>query len=262
MLRMFLALAVWATQAAAQSVTAVLEPAQLADIRSTVAGRITEIAVSEGDRVAIGTVLVQMDSAVQQARVALAKQAAGARGQLQRAAATVDQAEAFATRVRQARARGAAQAWEVTAAEQAVLIAEAEFVIAQEAQSNAAGQLAMEEATLAEFGLRAPFDGTVLEIFKEPGEIIDTQEVVITFGHLRTLQATAFVPVEGFGTLEPGKTLRAIVDDGRRATEQIVTVDVVDPRIDPASQTVRVTMTLPNGDLSIAPGATLVLAAD
>lgn len=245
--------------AAAQSVTAVLEPAKIAEIRPTVSGRLSEIAVNEGDEVVAGTMLAQMDNAVQMARVSLAEQAAAAQGQLQRAAAATGEAEAFVARVDQARARGAAQNWEVTAARQALKLAQAEQVIAQEAQRMAQGQLVLEQATLSEFELRAPFDGTVMQIFKEPGEIIDTQQSVITLGHLRTLEATGFFPVDQFSDLEAGRTFRATVDNGRTQSETVVTVISVDPRIDPASRTVRVTVELPNGDLGFAAGATVVI---
>ncbi len=245
--------------AVAQSVSAVLEPAKIAEIRPTVAGRLSEIAVAEGDQVVAGAKLAQMDNAVQMARVSLAQQAAEAQGQLQRAAAATGEAEAFVVRVDQAHARGAAQNWEVTAARQALKLAQAEQVIAQEAQRQAEGQLALEQATLSEFELRAPFDGTVLQIFREPGEIVDTQQSVITLGHLRTLEATGFFPVDQFSDLEVGRTFRATVDNGRAQSETVVTVISVDPRIDPASRTVRVTIELPNGDLSFAAGATIVI---
>jgi RND family efflux transporter MFP subunit len=243
----------------AQSVSAVLEPSKTAEIRSTVAGRIADIAISEGARVEAGALLVQMDNAVQMARVALAAQSSSADGQLQRAKAAVDEASARADRIAQARARGAAQAWEVSAAQQALLIAQAELVIAQEAQDLATGQLALEQAILGEFMLRAPFDGTVLQVFRETGEIVDTQQVLIAFGHLRTLEATAFMPVTALDDFVVGQDIPATIDTGNDRLQRNVTVQMIDPRIDPASRTVRVTLSLANEDLTFPAGATLEL---
>jgi len=243
----------------AQSVTAVLEPSKTAEIRSTVAGRIADIAVEEGDRVGTGASLIQMDNAVQMARVTVAAQSSRADGQLQRAKAAVDEAAARADRIAQARTSGAAQSWEVDAAQQALRIAQAEQVMAQEAQGRAAGQLQLEEAILEEFLLRAPFDGTVLQVFKETGEIVDTQQVLIAFGHLRTLEATAFMPVSALDDLTEGQSIAAIIDTGSDRIDAEVTVHRIDPRIDPASRTVRVTLTLANADLAFPAGATLEL---
>jgi membrane fusion protein (multidrug efflux system) len=248
-----------ACPALAQSVTAVLEPSKTAEIRSTVAGRIADITVDEGDRVTTGASLIQMDNAVQMARVTVAAESSRADGQLQRAKAAVDEAAARADRIAQARTRGAAQSWEVDAAQQALRIAQAEQVMAQEAQGRAAGQLQLEEAILEEFLLRAPFDGTVLQVFKETGEIVDTQQVLIAFGHLRTLEATAFMPVTALDDLTEGQSIPATIDTGSARIDTNVTVHRIDPRIDPASRTVRVTLMLANEDLDFPAGATLEL---
>ena len=97
MIRVLALLVVLALPAAAQeTVSASLEPSQQGDIRSAVAGRIATREVREGARVQGGEVLLSIDSAVQQARVDLARLAAEASGALQRAETALAQAVAVA----------------------------------------------------------------------------------------------------------------------------------------------------------------------
>lgn len=252
-------LSVLAAPVCAESISAVLEPAQMAEMRATVAGRISDILVVEGAVITKGQLIATMDGGVQDARVALAQLAADSSGQQDRAEALVGQAQGLATRVTQAQARGAAQAWEVNQANQAVRIAQADQTIAAEARLRAQSQLDLERAILSEFEVRAPFDGTVLQIYKEPGEIIDTQEILIDFGYLRTLEATAFFPVNYLGRVVVGDTLRGTVETGASTRDADLAVIAVDPRIDPASRTFRVTLALPNNDRGFPVGATLLI---
>ncbi len=240
-------------------VSAVLEPSQMAEMRATVSGRIADIHVVEGQVLKAGTLIAQMDSGVQDARVSLSSLAATSTGQSDRATALVAQAQALLDRVTQARSRGAAQEWEVNQAEQAVKVALADLTIAIESEARAAAQLELERAMLAEFQVRAPFDGTVLQIFKEPGEIISTQDIVVEFGNLHTLEATAFFPVEALSQVEIGQALNGIVDTGALQSDVRLAVSAIEPRIDPASRTFRVTLALPNGEHRHTAGSTLLI---
>ena len=251
------ALALSGVAARAQPISAVLEPVQYVEIRSAVAGRIAELAQREGDTVAQGALLARIDARVQEARVTLARTAADAQGAVDRAAIVVAQAEGLFDRVSTARSKGAAQPWEVTQARQALDLARADQRIAQETADRLAAQLALEEATLAEFAMRAPFDGTVLDVPVEQGQIVDTQTTVAAFGNLDRLRATAFLPVDWVTALSVGDRLDARVqglDDTLRAT-----VTLIDPRIDPASQSLRIRVEVANPDQTLFAGAILLL---
>ncbi|MEL6954090.1 MAG: efflux RND transporter periplasmic adaptor subunit [Pseudomonadota bacterium] len=231
--------------------SAVLEPALSAEMRSTVPGRIAELAVSEGAVVEAGTLLARIDGNVQSARVELARLAAEAQGGLARAETVLAQSADLAERLRDAAERGAAQSWEVNAASQAEDLARADLVIARELQARAAAELALEEARLAEFDIRAPFSGTVLEIFLAPGEIADTQTVIMEFGAFDRLRATAFVSPDRAAELSPGSEVEGRID-GIAAQARVTAID---PRLDPVSQTVRIALEIENGDGRFAIGA-------
>lgn len=251
-----LLLMVWSGLAHAQSVSAVLEPVQVVEITSAVAGRLSVLTATEGAEAKAGATLAQIDAQVQEARVRLSRIAAEARGGTERAAIIVAQAQSLADRVAAARAKGAAQAWEVTQAKQAVDLARADQKIAQETVERLQAQLALEDATLAEFSMVAPFDGTVLEVMVEQGEIIDTQTVVLAFGNLDRLSATAFLPVTWVRDLSVGDAIPATLEGGG-ALEAVVTA--IDPRIDPASQSVRVKVEIANPGRAIFAGSVVLL---
>ncbi len=235
----------------AQDVTAVLEPAQSVELRSTVNGRVISITELEGTLVKAGDVIAEIDGSVQRARVKLTQIAAEATGTIERAKTLVTQAEFRRDRLAAALSKGAAQSWEVEIAEQAVAVARADLIVAQDDQNRRAAELALEQATLSEFSIRAPFDATVLNVAVDPGDIVDTATVLVEVGALDTLLATAFVPLEWVPDLPASGPIKASFEGGAKAD---VTIRAIDPRVDPASRTVRVIVEVANTDGTLRPG--------
>lgn len=248
----------WTTAALAQVVSAILEPVQVIELKPSVPGRLATLDVAEGDGLAKGAILAAMDARVQKARVALAEIAAAAEGPTDRAGIVVAQAEQLLARITKARERGAAQAWEVRQAEQALALARADARIASENAAQLEAQLALERATLSEFIMQAPFNGTVLQIIAEPGAIVDTDETILEFGNLSRLRATAFLPVDWAQGLTVGDKMPAHLA-GQEKSRLELTVAAVDPRIDPASRSVRVRLEMDNADRQIFAGTTIQL---
>lgn len=244
------------TVLAAQDVTAVLEPAQSVELRSTVNGRVTSITDLEGTLVKAGDVIAEIDGSVQRARVKLTQIAAEATGTIERASTLVTQAEFRRDRLAAALKKGAAQSWEVEIAEQAVAVARADLIVAQDDQDRRAAELALEQATLSEFSIRAPFDATVLNVAVDPGEIVDTATVLVEVGALDTLLATAFVPLEWVPELPATGPIKASFEGGAAAN---VAIRAIDPRVDPASRTVRVIVEVANTSGTLRPGEVVKL---
>lgn len=239
-------------------VTGILEPAHQVEIRTSVNGRIESLPFEEGQDVTEGQVLVTIDARVQQARVAFARIAAEGTGAVSRAETALDQAEALRDRVASARTKGAAHAWEVLQTEQAVELAEADLMIAQENLAQARRQLELEQATLDEFSITAPFAATVLQISAELGETIDTQSVIMEIGDLDLLNATTFMPVNWADGIEQGQALDVMLDTTPPRPLRMEVL-VVDPRIDPASQTIRVVLGYDNQDRDAMVGTSVTV---
>jgi membrane fusion protein (multidrug efflux system) len=244
--------------AAAQNITAILEPVQLIELKPSVAGRLSTVGASEGTSVEKGTVLAAIDARVQEARLNLAMIAAEGTGSQDRAQIVIRQAEALLARITKARKRGAAQAWEVAQAEQALELARADARVVTETAASLRAQLQLEQATLSEFQITAPFAGTVLERIAEPGEIVGTNETIMEFGNLSRLRATAFVPVDWAKSLNVGDTVTAAVstDANRSIGLEVVAID---PRIDPVSRSVRVLLEMDNSDKAVFAGTSISL---
>ena len=243
--------------AVAQDITAILEPSRSVELRTTVPGRIAQIVTAEGQQVRAGDIVANMDDAIQAARVALARTISEADGNVVRARAQIVQLEALRDRIQVARSRGAAQAWEVTQANQAVELAQADLRIAFQDQERRRLDLALEEATLAQYAIRAPFDAVVFETPLDIGEVVDAGNVIAAIGDISVLSATAFVPLEWATDLTVGSTLMGEVDASRVST----TVRTIDPRIDPASRTLRIVVELENAAGLYPVGAPLFLFA-
>jgi len=245
--------------ATAQTVSAILEPAQLIEVKPSVSGRIGKSVAREGSLAETGAVLASIDANVQNARVQVAKIAADGEAAQEKADIVVTQARTLVERVIRARRKGAAQAWEVLQARQALQLAEADARLAEESMQQRRAQLKLEQATLAEFNLNAPFSGSVLQVFIEPGEIVTTDTVAFEFGALERLKATAFVPLDWAQELARGDVLTAKLPSMNNRSV-VVIVTNVDPRIDPASQTARVTLELENEDGAVFAGTALQLS--
>ncbi|MEL6170168.1 MAG: efflux RND transporter periplasmic adaptor subunit [Pseudomonadota bacterium] len=252
-----LGLILWATVVSAQSVTAVLEPLRAVELRSTVNGRVTELVDVEGSRVSEGDVVAEIDASVQRARVSLAKVTAESEGTVARARELLAQATFRQSRVVAAREKGAAQLWEVELADQAVAVAKADVIVAEDEQRRRVAELGLEQATLAEFTIRAPFDGTVMSVSVDPGEIVDTATVLVKIGSLDLLVATAFVPVDWANAFEGMTSLPVILEDGRQLEAN---VRALAPEIDPASRTVRLLVEVANTDGALRPGEIVEIA--
>lgn len=142
------------------------------NVRPLVAGTLTDIAVAEGDVVAEGATLAQLDSAAPEAVVRQAKAgldaALVAKEDARTALARTDALGAVATRTARDAAASALQA-----------------AVQEEARLTAL----MDQASLQlqNHTIRAPMAGTVLVLTPSPGQIVDTTTTVMTIADMAHL---------------------------------------------------------------------------
>lgn len=254
-------LSITAATLQAQAISAILEPALQIALKPSVTGRVAEISVKEGDQITDGALVAQLDARIQKARLSLAEQAAAAEGPIDRAAIVVEQAKTRLERIQQARKKGAAQPWEVRAAEQTLALAQADARVTQEQNAQLLAQLDLERETLLAFSLTAPFDGTVLQVLVDPGEIVGPDTPIIEIGELTRLKATAFLPVRTAAELIVGEAVEVKVLQNPALDAQAF-ITAIDPRVDPASQSVRVTLEFNNLQRKLSPGTAVQWTAD
>lgn len=203
-------------------------------IRPEVAGRITEIAFSEGTPVTKGTVLVRMDDAVARATLAQARASlVFSRNDLNRAA------ELFRQNSGTAKAREQAQA-KLQADEAAVQLA---------------------QAHLDKLTLVAPFDGVLGLRSVSVGDVVQPGAALVNLEAIDQLKLDFRVPEAYLAAVRVGQTIEVSVDAFPGRSFQ-GTVYAINPLLDVNGRAVVIRAEVPNAGLELRPGlfARVVLA--
>lgn len=210
----------------------------------SVPGTVAHIDVALGQRVASGRVLARLDAtplslAAQQAQAAsraAAAQEAYARIDRVSVRQHVDQAELARQRVllragvvsqasmQTAEAVVAADRADVESAREALAAARAQAVSASAAASSASYNLSQ---TL----LHAPFDGVVVGVYAQPGQVVDTTVPIVAVSASMTSMATLDVPVTDITRVASGDLVR-VQCAGQRFNAR---VGAVAPTVNPAT---------------------------
>ena len=207
-------------------------------IRPEVAGRISEIAFKEGQRVSRGTVLVRLDDSVAKATLAQAQ-----------ASIAFDKAELARAEELLSRNAGPART-----RDQAVARLQADQAAVQLAQAQ------LEKLTIA-----APFDG-VLGLRKvSVGDVVAAGKDIVNLEAIDTLKLDFRVPESYLPAVKVGQALAVSVDafGGRKFQGEVYAID---PLIDVNGRALAVRARVPNADGALRPGlfarVTLTLTVD
>ncbi|MEM8992406.1 MAG: efflux RND transporter periplasmic adaptor subunit [Pseudomonadota bacterium] len=233
---------------AEQLLSGITDFARVAELHPQATGVVAEIYAAEGDRVQKGDLLVSLDAQVQAARVEIAAAAVASNAAHSRAQAQLDQARSRHERIARAVSRGGAAQWELTEAKIAIDAAEAEVAAAEEQSRANAARLGFEEAALEQFSLRAPFSGLVLEVNAELGGVANGSDALVVMADDAEIEVEVFLPAELLATVEGRARLQASLGPPV-VRETAVTLISVDPRIEPASNTVRAVFGFPDGGI-------------
>lgn len=244
---MLLPMAAWSG-----SFDCVVEPRQVVELRSSAPGLIRDVRVRRGDLVKAGQVVVEIDSAVDRATLALAAY----RAQMLSAERTAQARLAFAT-AKAARLKNlagenfvSAQDRDSALAEQQ--LAEAQLLEAQENRKLAVLEHQRQEEQLRQRSLRSPIDGVVVDRGMHPGELAssdDTAKPILRLADLSLLHVEVLLPSAAWSRVKVGQSVDVTADvpgAGKRAAKVLV----VDRLMDAASSTfgVRLEVRNPQGD--------------
>lgn len=173
-------------------------PVRDVNLRPTVSGRVTDVAVTSGQEVAAGDLILQLDDRAQRAQIA--------------------GAEATLTEARQNLNRIEELAESNTAAEQRLEAARAAF-------NRAESEMLAARAALDDRRIEAPFAGKLGLIDVDPGAYISPQNVIAPLSDLSVVHVDIALPERYFDRVTRGKavelTLPAYPD---RTFEGVVTV--------------------------------------
>ncbi|MEM7576544.1 MAG: efflux RND transporter periplasmic adaptor subunit [Planctomycetota bacterium] len=234
-------------------------PVRSVTLSAPVDGTLASIFATDGDVVAAGDLVAQMNEAVQAAVVETARVRMASDAAIKRAAAEVKAAAAELDRVRASHERQAASELELLRAEARFDAADADHDQALENQAINTWTMRLEQARLDEYSLRSPFDGVVIRKEAEPGTSLQQSTPVVTLAQLDTLEAEIYLPVD-LGMPKAGR--RYVLNAGSPIQRKLTaTLTFVSPVIDPASRTFRCKFTIENGDLALPAGFDVHLAS-
>ncbi len=207
------------------SATASLDPNKEADVLARVNGIIKSLAAEEGDRVAEGQVLIEIEDAeyrhrVTQAEVELHQQ----RLQLERSEKML--------------AQGLVSAEDADAARSQMKAAEASWELAT--------------LELSYTRVQAPFKGRVVARSVDQGRTVSNGTVLFTLADLSRLLARVHVPAREFRNIQTDQPVQLVVDStGDRLEGHIL---LVSPVVDSTSGTIKVTVEINEFPSSTRPG--------
>jgi membrane fusion protein (multidrug efflux system) len=209
-------------------------------VAAEVSGQITQIVKGEGEPIAAGEAVLEIDPQRRELEFA------AARARAAQADAGAVEARRQTERIRLLRKRNAASQSKLDEAETALLVAESDAA-AQEAQLGVAKQ-ALDDATVC-----APFDGVVGQRLVSEGDFVQIGTPLVELVSMDPIQVVFRVAEVDSGRVEVGQKVNVSVAPHPDEVFE-ATVDVVYPTIDPASRTLRVKAALANPDGRLRPG--------
>jgi HlyD family secretion protein len=188
-------------------------------LSSSVMGRITRLAVKEGQDVAAGDVLLEIDSSQYRALLRQAEASRGAaRAGVDLAAVRVEDAAREVDRVSGLASSGLVSDKEAEVAQSALAAARAEYEASMETAAKAEAVLAAARDDLAETVITSPITGTVTSLNVEEGEIVITGTmnnpgtVIMTVSNLDTMETRADIDETDVAKVALGQAAEISVD--------------------------------------------------
>lgn len=245
-----------ATPAAAADYDCMIEPVQIVELRSPVAGLLQEVHTRRGATVKRGQLLVSIESSVEKSAVDSAAFRAQAQGALLTARNKVAAGREKSRRMSELAQEEivSAQARDDAAAE--LRLAEAELKSAEEAAELARLEHRERVDALARRQLKSPFDGVVMDQYLHPGALVDGGEgkkPILKLAQTHPLAVQAILPFKLFPQMKTGMAV-TVLPEPPFGGEIKATLRTVDRVIDPAAGTVGVVAELDNRDQKLPAG--------
>jgi RND family efflux transporter MFP subunit len=238
--------------AGANGFDCLIEPNMIVDVNSSVQGKIENILVQRSDLIEEGQLLVELESEIEKATVALA------------AARIEMDAELNERRVSHAFAKRKLARFDDMFRDEVVPLHTKDEVATETSLAALQIEEALEEKAIAKLELKraqaflnqrsvkSPITGVVVERFKSPGEFVE-DEPILRIAQLDPLSVEVILPASMFGTIATGQLARISPEAPKNGLYQ-AEVTIVDRLIDASSGTFGVRLELPNPDHKLPGG--------
>jgi RND family efflux transporter MFP subunit len=239
--------------ALAQPLDCLLQPNQVVQLGAGAPGVLESVDVDRGDVVRRGQPVARLAADVERANLALAEFRAAQNAELQAAERSREFARREMQRARELAAEQVVSRAAADKAETEAKVSEDRLQQAVERRRQAELEHRLAQAQLERRQVRAPISGVVVDRLSTVGEFVDDKPI-LRLVEVNPLRVEVVVPAQAFGQVVPGR--KALVwPEAGPVREAAATVTVVDRVLDPASNTFRVRLSMPNPDLRIPAGA-------
>jgi membrane fusion protein (multidrug efflux system) len=230
-----------------------VKPNKIVQLGSSVFGVLKELKVDRADVVTKGQVIGKLDTSVEEAQMSLDRYKAKLTAPIEAAQADLSWNE----RELERRQKLANNRWsKINDVDEAATRVIQDKIAIRKAQDEL--KLAELEAmrSEAQYNLKlihSPLNGVVTEVKLLPGEYIYESTPILTLAQIDPLSVEVVMPAADYGAMKPGDSAYVHLLQPLDRTVQ-TRIELIDPLIDPASDTFRARLTLPNPNNAIPAG--------
>ncbi len=230
----------------------VIEPGMVVDLSSRVDGILETLHVDRGDWVEANEEVARLESGAEAAAVEYAQARSVMEAEIRSLKVSLGYGWRNRKRLSELHKKELVSAEEIDRVKTETRIAKHKLQQAEENKRLAELELARAEETLKHHIIRSPIDGVIAERYVDPGESVEDRPIV-KIAQIDPLRVEVVVPISEFGRIRTGQ--KAIVHpEAAIGGRYESTVHIVDPIINAASGTFRVTLLLPNPERKLTSG--------
>jgi RND family efflux transporter MFP subunit len=210
----------------------VIEPRQIIELRTASPGIIVSIRANRGEKVVAGSVLVEIDPALDRAAADIAEQRAKMLGALKTAQARLEYSEAKATRQTSLAQSNFISVQERDSAIAEKKLAQAELEEAQDNKKLANLELDRLREQVRLRTILSPIDGVVIDRYMHPGEyagIGEAAKPILKLADMNVLHVEVLLPINGWNRVQIGQNAEVTpgIPGARTIQAKVVAIDQV-----------------------------------
>ncbi len=230
----------------------VIEPSMVVELSSSEDGIIEQVFVDRGDRVEANQILAKLEAGLEQAALNYARERSQMTAEVLLHKASLAYGIKNQQRITELQEKKLVS---LNESERVRTETEIERYKLQQAKENkrlAELELARAIETVKRHAMRSPIDGVVVERYLNPGESVEDRPV-LKLAQIDPLRVEVVLPVDQFGKIR-ARQLAVIVPEAGIGRRFKAAVSSVDPVLDAASGTFRVSLLVPNPDNKLTSG--------
>jgi RND family efflux transporter MFP subunit len=231
-----------------------IRPTNVYKLSMSTQGTLAHVDVERADKVKKGQIVAQLESAVEEAQIAEAKERASTDAIIALKTAVYEAAAAKVERQRKLNVIAVSSAQTLEDAQSAAAVAKGEVEQAELDKKLAGLEVQRLEATLERRILRAPANGVVASVDLHTGEFADPTNPVATISEVDPLKVDLYLPASAYPIVSAGTRTRITPMEPSGAAAADAVVATKDPQIDASSGLFLVQLKLPNPDGAILAG--------